>query len=78
MYYLCRGNKGADQLRDYHAADLHLCFAYSKSRFSHDATQIGILLEISFYNRIKTIRFHENKEKHFQILEIAFRLYKSF
>ena len=26
MYYLCCENKGADQLRGDHAADLHLCF----------------------------------------------------
>ena len=26
LYYLCSENKGADQLRGYHEADLHLCF----------------------------------------------------
>ena len=26
MYYLCSENKGADQLRGYREADLHLCF----------------------------------------------------
>ena len=26
MYYLCSENKGADQLRSYCEADLHLCF----------------------------------------------------
>ena len=26
LYYLCSKNKGADQLRVYHAADLRLCF----------------------------------------------------
>ena len=32
--YLCSENKGADQLRGYHAADLQLCFfAYEKAGF---------------------------------------------
>ena len=26
LYYLCSENKGADQLRGYHEADLRLCF----------------------------------------------------
>ena len=26
LYYLCSENKGADRLRDYHEADLCLCF----------------------------------------------------
>ena len=26
LYYLCSENKGADQLRSYREADLHLCF----------------------------------------------------
>ena len=33
LFYLCSENKGADQLHSY-------CFAYAKSRFSHDASQI--------------------------------------
>ena len=34
-------NIGADQLRSYSAADLHLYFhIYAKSRFSHDAAPI--------------------------------------
>ena len=28
LYYVCSENKGADQLRCYHAADLHLCFSH--------------------------------------------------
>ena len=33
--------KDADQLRDYCAADLRLCFfAYAKSRFSHDVAHL--------------------------------------
>ena len=35
LYYLCSENKGADQLRGYREADLHLCFRICKSRFSH-------------------------------------------
>ena len=30
LYYLCSENKGADQLRGYHEADLGLCFHISK------------------------------------------------
>ena len=26
MYYMCSENKGADQLRSYSEADMHLCF----------------------------------------------------
>ena len=37
LYYLCSKNKGADQLRGYRAADLHLCFRICKV---HDAAQI--------------------------------------
>ena len=31
LYYRCRENKDADQLRSYHEADLHLCFRICKS-----------------------------------------------
>ena len=41
MYYLCSENKGADQLRSYREADLHLCFGIAKSRFSHDVAHIS-------------------------------------
>ena len=35
--YLCSENKGADQLRNYRASDLHLCFhIMQKRRFTHD------------------------------------------
>ena len=30
LYYLCSENKGADQLRGYHEADLCLCFRICK------------------------------------------------
>ena len=30
LYYLCSENKGADQLRGYRTADLHLCFRICK------------------------------------------------
>ena len=30
LYYLCSENKGADQLRGYHEADLGLCFRICK------------------------------------------------
>ena len=31
LYYLCRENKGADQLRGYREADLRLCFRICKN-----------------------------------------------
>ena len=33
LYYLCSGNKGADQLHGIRAADPRLCFRICKSRF---------------------------------------------
>ena len=30
LYYVCSGNKGADQLRGYRKADLRLCFRICK------------------------------------------------
>ena len=44
LYYLCSENKGTDQLRGYHKADLHLVFAYAKIRFSHNEAQIMMYL----------------------------------
>ena len=40
LHYPCGENKGADQLRGYREADLHLCFRICQSRFSHDAAHI--------------------------------------
>ena len=40
LHYLCSKNKGGDQLPSNHAADLCLCFAYVKSRFSHDVAHL--------------------------------------
>ena len=58
LYYLCRENKGADQLRGklraYREADLRLCFCickFAKSRFSHDAAHIvGTLVDAKLIN----------------------------
>ena len=49
LYYLCSENKGADQLRGYREADLHLCFRIcKKKRFSHDEAHIlPVFLQIS-------------------------------
>ena len=33
LYYLCSENKGADQLCDYHAANLRLCFRIGEKVF---------------------------------------------
>ena len=40
LFYLFSKNKGANQVCSYHEADLHLFFAYAKSRFYHDAAQL--------------------------------------
>ena len=46
LYYPCSENKDADQLRGYREADLRLCFRiYAKSRFSHDAAQINVMMQ---------------------------------
>ena len=44
VYYICSENKGADQLRCYREADLRLCFAYAKGRFSHVVAQLKSML----------------------------------
>ena len=55
--YLCRENKGADQLRSYCAVDLRLCFPiYAKSLFSHDAYFRIIFLKI--YQKL-SFNFHQ-------------------
>ena len=51
FYYLCSGNKGADQLRNFHTADLRLCFGiYAKNRFSFDAAHI---ITLKFEQRLQ-------------------------
>ena len=47
LCYLYSGNKGADQLYSYCAADLHLVFAYAKILFSHNKAQIPTCAEDS-------------------------------
>ena len=43
LYYLCSENKGADQLRSYCAADLHLCFCiFKKQVFSQRGSYGGL------------------------------------
>ena len=37
---LCSENKGADQLRGYREADLHLCFRICKKPVSHTEAQM--------------------------------------
>ena len=39
LYYLCKVNKGADQLFGYRTADVNLCFRICK-KISRDAAQI--------------------------------------
>ena len=40
LYYPCSENKGADQLRGYREADLHLCFCLCRLLFSHEAAHL--------------------------------------
>ena len=40
-YYPCSENKGADQLRGYHEADVRLCFRIYQNPVFHDAAQSG-------------------------------------
>ena len=48
-YSHCRKNKCADQMHDYSAPDLHLCFHICKNRVSHDATHMlsGSIVELT-------------------------------
>ena len=39
-WYYCSENKGADQLRDYRAGDLRLCFSICKKQVSHGAVYV--------------------------------------
>ena len=41
LCYVCKENKGTDQLRGYMAADLRLCFPIYLSRFSNKAAHIS-------------------------------------
>ena len=43
MYYLCRKNKGAEQLRGYCIADLGLCFRICQNPFSHDEAHMYLI-----------------------------------
>ena len=40
-------NKGADRLRDYVAADLHLCFRICKKQISHNLAHVLIVYDIN-------------------------------
>ena len=57
LYYLCNKTNGADQLRDYSPADLHLCFHICKIRFSHDAAQIKFFMHLVNRNECPISRF---------------------
>ena len=69
MHYLCSEIKGADQLRGYCEADLHLCFHICKGRFSHMVifiipTQavVHVQYQMSRVTRKPTFRICENKD----------------
>ena len=51
MYLLYRENKDADQMRCYLEANLLLCFAYAKSRFSHDVAYIYFHSSLNYFIR---------------------------
>ena len=52
LYYMCSENKGTDQLRDYWAAYLRLCFCICKNRFSHDLAHIFIIVTETHTNHL--------------------------
>ena len=57
LYYLCSGNKGADQL---------ICvfvFAYAKGRFSHDAAHIGNVAHLYHVHQFQLLSFDPRHEK---------------
>ena len=62
LYYLCSENKGADQLRGYREADLHLCFRICKKPvFSQrGSNNLPILENVSrlFGVKQKSIKIH--------------------
>ena len=44
LYYLCKENKGADQLRGYREADLRLCFRICKTLvFSRSSSNNAVM-----------------------------------
>ena len=55
LYYPCRENKGADQVRGYREADLRLCFRICKkpvfSRRSSNNDRKGVIIETSLVVR---------------------------
>ena len=53
MYYLCSGNKGADQVRGYREADLRLCFRICKKQFSQDEVQMISLYLIAMKDMLR-------------------------
>ena len=63
LYYLCSENKGADQLRGYHEADLRLCFRICKKlvfsrRGSHNThlNEATVQLIRSKFLNLQTLR----------------------
>ena len=59
LYYLCRENKGSDQLHGYHAADLRLGFSHiQKSRFSHKTAHVMMFISIFRSLTCQVIRAH--------------------
>ena len=55
---LCSKNKGADQLRGYHTADLSLCFCiHAKRRFSYQAAHMlqSLVAPTSTYHNMSVI-----------------------
>ena len=54
--YIIKQNQGNDQLHDYRAADLRLCFC---NRVSHDAAHFGCSVSFQYIkNHFQTINWH--------------------
>ena len=64
LYYVCRENKGADQVIS------AFVFAYSKSRFSHDGAHTAVKIAVYHYKNMPmqhTAIFLGYKNDNFQL-----------
>ena len=59
LFYLCRENKGADQLCAYCAADLHLCFSICKMQVFNDAAHVVTHIVHSMHHVVLLVLLHD-------------------
>ena len=58
LYYLCKENKGADQLRSYAQLICAFVYAYAKNMFSHDAAHLKAAVQIEIMVKLCLERHH--------------------